>query len=419
MCGTAPRGGDQGNGIWDDDESFIVDGIDTLLYALGDRLETFIVDYSDPEEPEPMPELDINSTVTLYYGTVQDSVHVSYSNFLEIRQIEEYYVEKFHDIDRKVTMYTNKIVEYPLPGVADEYHVTKTKWYQDIEATAWTGDLDNPNYGDDYGYDYHLFKVEDNGNIVKMVHPAFFYYYGYYTKFEDIELGSWRTELPQEEVFIYSVNGLLRAGEEYYHDTTIVTAVADYYVEELYEVDYDTSVELPFKKVTYVMEENSLECIIEPYAGDLNDPGLEANIVVESNYMKYCPPVDTILTNTFKITKTKTITMLGHGLEFGLRNTIWLGSDGAEDPLGIVKDKLEIRWSEPYWEEYGSDWRTMSILELRSLRKSEPVLPRLFGIFEPTKKVSLKELGEDDGFNNDPYIASPSYGLHRLRKSNE
>jgi len=416
--------GDEGNGIWDDDESFIVDADgDTLLYALGENMETFVVDYSDPEEPEPMPELDINSTVTLYYGTVQDSVHVSYSNFLEIRQIEEYYVEKFHDIDRKVTMYTNKIVEYPLPGVADEYHVTKTKWYQDIEATAWTGDLDNPNYGDDYGYDYHLFKVEDNGNIVKMVHPAFFYYYGYYTKFQDIELGSWRTELPQEEVFIYSVNGLLRAGEEYYHDTTIVTAVADYYVEELYEVDYDTSVELPFKKVTYNVMEGDTVCIIEPDVGDLTDSDLEANIVVELNYMKYCPPVDTILTNTFKITKTKTITMLGQGLEFGLRNTVWLGTEevapGDFEPLGIVKDQLEIRWSEPYWEEYGSDWRTMSILELRSLRKSEPELSRLFGIFEPTKKVSLKELGEDDGFNNDPYIASPSYGLHRLRKSNE
>ena len=160
------------------------------------------------------------------------------------------------------------------------------------------------------------------------------------------------------------------------------------------------------------------DSIAMPDDGDLTDSAQDT-IFVELNYMKYCPPVDTILTNTFKITKTKTITMLGQGLEFGLRNTIWLGSAGNEDPLGIVKDKLEIRWSEPYWEEYGSDWRTMSILELRSLRKSEPELSRLFGIFEPTKKVSLKELGEDDGFNNDPYIPSPSYGLHRLRKSNE
>lgn len=413
--------GDEGNGIWDDDESFIVDADgDTLLYTLSDRLETFVVDYYDPENPEPMPELNINSTVTLYYGTVQDSVHVSYSNFLEIRQIEEYYVEKFHDIDRKITMYTNKIVEYPLPGVADEYHVTKTKWFQDIEATSFFEDeLDNPDYGSNYGYDYHLFKIAENGNILKMVHPSFFFYYGYYTKFEDIELGSWYTDLPQEEVFIYSVNGLLRAGEEYYHDTTIVTAVADYYVEELYEVDYDNSAEVPLAEITYTVNfAGDTSCIIDAdkITTWLGDPNV--NIDIESNYMQNCPPVlDTL--NTFKITKTKTITMLGHGLEFGLRNTIWLGSAGTEDPLGIVKDQLEIRWSEPYWEEYGSSWSTISILELRSLRKSEPDLSRIFGIFEPTKRITLKGLGEDGVFNNDPFLATPSYGLHRLRKPNE
>ena len=184
-------------------------------------------------------------------------------------------------------------------------------------------------------------------------------------------------------------------------------------------MDYDNSVEVPLAEVTYTVgSAGDTSCIIDSdkITTWLGDPNV--NIDIESNYMQNCPPVlDTL--KTFKITKTKTITMLGHGLEFGLRNTIWLGSEGTEDPLGIVKDKLEIRWSEPYWEEYGSSWSTMSILELRSLRKSEPVLPRLFGIFEPTKKVSLKELGEDDGFNNDPYIASPSYGLHRLRKSNE
>ncbi len=135
--------------------------------------------------------------------------------------------------------------------------------------------------------------------------------------------------------------------------------------------------------------------------------------------MKYCPPVDTILTNTFKITKTKTITMFGSGLEFGLRNTIWLGSAGEGHPLGIVKDQLEIRWSEPYWEEYGSDWGVISRLELRALRKSEPELPRLFGIFQPTKHVSLKELGDEERFDNDPFIITPSFGMHRMRKPNE
>ena len=77
-----------------------------------------------------------------------------------------------------------------------------------------------------------------------MVNPAYFYYYGYYYHFADIEYNSWK-EIPlHEEVYIYSVNGLRRAGEEYLHDTTIVTDFADYRIQELYEVDFDNSVRI-------------------------------------------------------------------------------------------------------------------------------------------------------------------------------
>ena len=412
--------GDEGNGIWDNDENFIVnDDGDTLLYVLSDRLETFIVDYSDSENPVQITVVDTNTTISSYYGNIQDSVHISYSNFLDMVQIEEYYVQKFHDIDRKETIYTNKIVEYALPGIADDYHVAKTKWFQDIGATSFLeSDLDNPDYGTNYGYDYHLFKVAENGNIIKMIHPAFFKYYGYNYSFNDIENGSWREELPQEEVYIYSVDGLLRAGEEYYHDTTIVTSVADYYVEDLYEVDFDSSVPVPFSNITYnVFSSGDTVCIKDPKPAWLSDPNV--NIDVESNYLQNCPPILDTLTNTFKITKTKTITMVGQGLEFGLRNTFWLASDGDGDPLGIVKDKLEIRWSEPYWKEYGSSWRIMSILELRSLRKVEPEFSRIFGIFQPLKKVSLNGFDDEERFNNDPYVVTPSFGIHKLSKPND
>jgi len=105
--------GDEGNGIWDDDESFIVDADgDTLLYALSDGLITFIVDYSDPENPVQITEVDINTTITSYYGNIQDSEYIPYSNFLENVQIQAYYAQQFHDIDRKETIYTNKIIEY-------------------------------------------------------------------------------------------------------------------------------------------------------------------------------------------------------------------------------------------------------------------------------------------------------------------
>ena len=426
--------GDRGNGVWDDEESYIDSNGNgewdngngnwsdaEPLYRISDRLETLIVDYSEGfANRKEVANMDINTAATFYYGTIEDSVHFAYNNFLKRISIDAEYAEYFYDIERKETIYTNKIVEYPLPGVAENYHVTKTKWYQDIDGTSFVeSHLDNPNYGINYGYDYHLFKISENGNIIKMVHPAFFYYYGYNYKFQDIELGSWKEKLLQEEVYIYSIDGMLRSGEYYYKDRTIVTPVADYRVEDLYEVEFDSSVVVPFKKITYNLVEGDTVCINEPDAGWLKDPGLEEDIVIELNYMKNCPPVDTTLTNTFKITKTKTITMFGSGLEFGLRNTFWLGTAGERDPLGIVKDQLEIRWSEPYWEEYGSDWRTMSILELRLLRKSGLGLSRLFGIFQPIKKVSLMGIGNEEEFNNDPFVPTPSYGMHRLRKPND
>ena len=105
-------------------------------------------------------------------------------------------------------------------------------------------------YGN-YGYNYHLFKTGKNGyDIIKMVHPLYFYYYGYYGDFDELEMGSWRTELLEEDIYIYTYNGYLRSGEYLYRDTTIITDVADYYVEYLYEVSSESTV-VPFKKVRY------------------------------------------------------------------------------------------------------------------------------------------------------------------------
>ena len=44
--------------------------------------------------------------------------------------------------------------------------------------------------------------------------------------------------------------------------------------------------------------------------------------------------------------------MIGNGVEFGERNTIWL-----VDGKGIIRDKLEHRWS-------GQDWQEFSRIEL-------------------------------------------------------
>ncbi len=113
------------------------------------------------------------------------------------------------------------------------------------------------------------------------------------------------------------------------------------------------------------------------------------------------------------------MTMIGSGVEFGLRNTFWLGSAGPDNPLGIVKDQLEIRWTEPYWQESGSSWEVISRLELRSLHITDSESSMLMRIFQPNKHISLSNLINEENFNNEPYIVKSSYGIHRMRPPNE
>ena len=426
--------GDEGNGIWDDLETFYDednngkwnDGDGNWhdaepLYKISDRMEKFIVDYSNPSNPVPFTMLNDLTSVTLLFGTYSltstegDSIHFRYNNFLTEDTVKSKYSQTFHDIDSIVTIYTNKIIEKSVPGIVDDYYITKTTWFQDIGKTSFIEDsFDNLEYGDNYGYEYHLFKSAENSDIIKMVHPIYFNYYGYFNTFDQLQLNTWRKESLEEETYIYTYDGRLRDGEYYYQDTTIITDVADYYIQDLYEVSYGDSVKVPFKKVRYnVTDTGVTECIAE--TGDTSN--IYVDVIIDPPYN--CPPADTFLTKTYKITRTKTMTMIGNGVEFGLRNTIWLGSAGPDNPLGIVKDQLEIRWSEPYWKEYGSDWKVISRLELSSLRKTEPELSRLGRIFQPIKHLSLNKLVDEENFHNEPYIVNSSYGIHTFELQNE
>ena len=393
--------GDEGNDIWDDDENYIIVGIDTLLYTLSEKLETYTVDYKDPGDPTPITSLSYGDSITMYYGTFDNPTYITYTNILKETDIVESHGGSYQDIESKITIYTNKIVEPLLPGVAADYSVAKTQWYQEYNSEVVRA------------YDYHLFKIVDDGTVNKIVHPEFFNYYGYYYTWDELIYGGfWEQVLVEEEKYIYSVNGLLRDGEFYYHDTTLVTPVAQYRIQNQYEVEFDSNVIVPFKQETDTVSFGQVRCIAE----DLDTTDVSAMVYPPYN----CPPVDTVLTNTFKIIRTKTMTMIGSGVEFGHRNTIWVGRDiAAEKPLGIVKDQLEIRWSEPFWEEYGSDWRVMSRLELVSLKTSNSGSSLLRNIFKPSKRITTKQFENIDRFNYDPYIPSPTFGLHRLRMQNE
>ena len=59
--------------------------------------------------------------------------------------------------------------------------------------------------------------------------------------------------------------------------------------------------------------------------------------------------------------------MIGNGGEFGEKNTIWLA-----EGYGIVRDKLEHRWTEHYSSEDAAlVWKEFSRLELKSTETSQ------------------------------------------------
>ena len=126
---------------------------------------------------------------------------------------------------------------------------------------------------------------------------------------------------------------------------------------------------------------------------------------------------DTIMTNIFKVIRTRTVIMIGNGLEFGTRNTIWLGKD-----LGIIKDKLEMRWSEGFWltdaiGEPMEQWKEFSRLELKSLRSQNVGLMRK--LMDPIKQINFNQFTNEQLLNYDAYKMNPTFGIHRIRLTDE
>jgi hypothetical protein len=76
---------------------------------------------------------------------------------------------------------------------------------------------------------------------------------------------------------------------------------------------------------------------------------------------------------------------------------------------------LEIRWSEPYWQEYGSSWKVISRLELVSLKNTEPESSTLSRFFNPIKQISLYKLDNEEIFDHEPYILNSTYGIHNYK----
>ena len=114
---------------------------------------------------------------------------------------------------------------------------------------------------------------------------------------------------------------------------------------------------------------------------------------------------DLVIPNAYKVQRTKEITLIGPGVEFGERNTIWL-----VEGQGVVMDKLEHRWTE---QDGVIDWKEFSRLELKAFSASDN--SAMNRIFENNKVISIQDFKNEESFNNDPFIPKPTAIIQRAR----
>jgi len=82
--------------------------------------------------------------------------------------------------------------------------------------------------------------------------------------------------------------------------------------------------------------------------------------------------------------------------------------------LGIVNEKVDVRWSEQVGND-GEIWTDYSNLKLSEFRNIESSLGRSRGIFQNLigqKKINIKELDQLEG---DPFIKGRSAGIQSIR----
>ncbi|HIN96838.1 MAG TPA: hypothetical protein EYN02_03450 [Candidatus Marinimicrobia bacterium] len=359
---------DRGNNKYDFAEEFIDKNNNTdydegsddelLKFRADERPANFLVSYDNyPVLNEPRKLLNIypGDSLLTRFGIV-------YRDLIKEITITDTVTREIEDIDSVKTLYTNKIIT-----VTDEEFTTSNSY--NIAKAEWNG-IDPSTSADIREYDYHFFRQgESAGHIYQLIHPSYFKHYGYHDNIDDIINGSplaftdeenkfWYETFARGDILFYSVGNNLRDGELVETDTTMVTQFGDYHIEESYAVDTDT---ISIADTTY-------PC--------------------------------------FRVTRIMTMTLLGNGVEYGERNVSWLA-----DGIGIVKDAVYTRWSEPFWSS-GEDWEVFSVLELAEFRPgdSEPLNKML----NQQNTIKFDDLEHVTEFDNDPYHISRKVGIQRI-----
>ena len=432
-----------GNGIWDDDEIFQdLNGNGEWdegepLYSVSASPNQIIVNYDTNGDqivdqndgpPQVINEIDpdeINSAMVYL-----NNDYVFYDDIITEESFESYQYYQYTPIEEIVTIYSNELIEdIPSSLMNDDYYITKTYWETQPQGTDVDGDGIVDRY---YDYDYHLFRYNDEGHLTKLIHPAYFYHYGYFETPEEMEDGFYETSELIQDVIIYTSNGDLREGERI---TSFEEITVDSNNDGVNDMQYEVSKEfdVEYEEVIVPLRQQLGEFVDETHPDYNCSEG--QMIICSADGLTSCPDAsnsewgendcgekikeltdcssDTTL-NAYKVIRTKNILMVGNGVEFGERNTIWLAQN-----IGIIKDKLEHRWTEDYWAgDDALDWKEFSRLELKSLGDSDgnSSLGRLFNNYNI---IHIDDFESEEVFNNDPYFPTPTAIIQRIRIPNE
>ena len=360
---------------------------------------------TDP--PEPVITID-------EFTEIEDANGNLYKVIDQITILDSVY-QYIPKVDSVVTIFSNEIITHFAPDISKDldYIITKTRSaYPDPVREGF----------DVSEYAYNIFNTDD-GHIKELKNPSFFLPYGFYETPEAISDGFWFDECRDTlDIFLWAENGFITThdGNNYVVDELIVnkdkdcdgdglsdnSGAGDYNIEIDYDVEHLDSVMTKTRKV--LTDEDGL-CL-----GGLLHVGMEPLYVSNPDDCYKVPSqggigaaaLDTMVMDCFKITKTMTMTYLGSGVEYGEKVTLWLARD-----LGIVKNYLDIRWSEPFWVD-GEQWRPYSRWELIDLRNtSNDGMGRLFN----RRRVSYDDFKDLIEFNGESYERRRTAGLHRVK----
>ena len=372
-----------GNGIWDDveicqDETGDCSDSARDIYTISDKPNSLVVSYAGTDGSgnydsySAFDEVILNDDAIDRWGNL-------YENLIETVQDTSFKFATVNLIDSVVVVLSNPIIEQ-LDTPSDDYYIAKSEWNDD-------GVRD---------YDYHIFKEGEEGYIYKLIHESYFLPPGFYDAFS--EGGFWFEENATDDVFLYTVDGYFRDGERYQTSRIDTTPVAEYLILESYAVDYE-SVDVPMRlKLGEINEDGDIECAYNQYA-----------VCNECSSLEDCSS-DTTFTDSFKVTREKTSTMLGTGVEYFEQNITYFVRDH-----GIVKDDLEFRWNTAPGGAESLDgryrWEMISSEDLDSDCSDEFFLQSLINNKE---KINIGDFNQIDDFKNDAYKKTKTYGGQRV-----